>query len=106
MRALILGANGLIGSTMLKVFSEKFPDDTIGTIRDDRIKVHFPKKLFNSLVSNIDMMNKDTLSKLFHEIKPDVVINCTGITKHLKQASDPIIAISMNALLPHQLSRL
>jgi dTDP-4-dehydrorhamnose reductase len=35
---------------------------------------------------------------------PQVVINCIGVVKQLEQAADPLIAIPINSLLPHQLA--
>ena len=37
---------------------------------------------------------------------PDVVVNCIGLVKQLAQAEDPLVAIPINALLPHRLARL
>jgi dTDP-4-dehydrorhamnose reductase len=34
------------------------------------------------------------------------VVNCVGIVKQLAAAKDPVLQISVNALFPHQLSRL
>ncbi|RYD94377.1 MAG: NAD(P)-dependent oxidoreductase [Sphingobacteriales bacterium] len=35
-----------------------------------------------------------------------LVINCIGLTKHHREADDPLLALPLNALLPHQMSDL
>ena len=39
-------------------------------------------------------------------MKPDVVVNCIGLTKHHKEAEDPQMALPLNALLPHRMADL
>jgi len=43
---------------------------------------------------------------LLSNIRPDVVINCAGIIKQLKNALDPLPVISINAYYPHKLAKL
>ena len=38
-------------------------------------------------------------------VEPEAVINCIGVVKQLKEAKDPLTAITVNALFPHQLAR-
>ena len=40
------------------------------------------------------------------QVKPGAVINCIGIIKQLKEASDPIISLTLNSLFPHRLAEL
>ena len=44
--------------------------------------------------------------RVFAHLRPDVVVNCIGLTKHHKTADDPILAIPVNTLLPHRLAEL
>ena len=37
--------------------------------------------------------------------QPDVVINCIGVVKQLAEATDPLVALPINSLLPHRLAR-
>jgi dTDP-4-dehydrorhamnose reductase len=104
MRVLVLGASGMIGSTIIRVLSEKVDLDVFGTIRTSEVKHFFSENISNRLISSIDIINESELLKLFNNIKPDVVINCAGLTKHLPGANDPIISIPINALAPHRLT--
>ena len=42
----------------------------------------------------------------FEQARPDAVVNCVGIIKQLKEASDPVLTITLNSLLPHRLAAL
>jgi len=106
MKILILGSSGMIGSAMLQVLSEKTQWDVKGTIRQESIKTLFDPQLANQLIISDDLNSTDVLTNLFDQVKPNVVINCVGITKHQLKGNDPIALISMNSLLPHKLLKL
>jgi dTDP-4-dehydrorhamnose reductase len=106
MRVLILGASGMIGSTMLRVLSERTTWDVAGTVRSDAARSIFSKSIADHLISGIDLANVDVLPHLFREADPDVVVNCAGLTKHLPAGNDPLSALTMNAMLPHRLAEL
>jgi dTDP-4-dehydrorhamnose reductase len=57
-------------------------------------------------VSGVDVESLDSLTRMFATLQPDIVINCIGIVKQLADANDPLIALPINALLPHRLARL
>jgi dTDP-4-dehydrorhamnose reductase len=40
------------------------------------------------------------------EYRPNVIINCTGITKHSSNADNPLIVLPINSLFPHKLVKL
>ena len=73
MRVLILGGTGLLGNALLRVLSKKF--ETIGTRRVSKIR----NELNYIFVKNI--LDKDNLSNLIVDTKPDVVINCVSIIR-------------------------
>ena len=106
MKVLILGANGMIGSEMLRSISENKEWQVSGTIRNEEVKKKLPDFLGYNLISGVDVSNFDNLLQLFSNTKPNVVINCAGLTKHLPLGSDPIPALTINSLLPHRLHEL
>ena len=103
MKVLVLGSNGLIGSTILRVLAEDSNLQVRGTIRSPHLKSFFPSELSNLLISNINLLHTDTLLNLMNSEKPDVVINAAGLTKHLPGSDDALQALPMNAMLPHRL---
>lgn len=106
MRVLILGASGMLGSAVLRMFSSRNVHAVFGTIRNDSLRRHFSEELQKSLISNIDVLNQDALTSVFTNIRPDVVINCVGLIKQLAQVNDPLTALPINSMLPHRLANL
>ena len=106
MKVLVLGLSGLIGSATFRVLSERSDWMVFGSIRSDNVRSFFPKVNAEKLISNIDVNNFSSVIFVIEAIKPDVVINCIGATKHKKEGNTPIDAIDLNALLPHRLAQL
>jgi dTDP-4-dehydrorhamnose reductase len=106
MKILILGVSGMLGNAMLKVLVKKDNWEVFGTLRNERYVEFFPRSISGSIISNIDTSKTDVVEKLFNEVKPNVVINCIGITKHQPGCCDPALAIEINSLLPHRLANI
>jgi len=66
---LILGASGLLGTKLLRFFPESH-----GTFFENRT-------ISSNDVSFLDVTDKNSFRLLLERVRPDVVINCTGITK-------------------------
>lgn len=102
MKILIIGASGMLGHKLWIELSKN--NEVTGTLRN---KFDLLNNLTNKsrfLVTGIDVRDKDSLKKLVVSLKPDVVINCTGIIKQLSDSEKHIPSIYMNALFPHLLS--
>lgn len=106
MRVLVLGASGMLGNAVFRLFLESDGFDVIGTVRGQRSRKLFPESLQSALISGVDVENIDSLMRIFGDTKPNVVINCIGLVKQLAEADDPLAAIPINSLLPHRLARL
>lgn len=104
-RILILGANGMLGSTLFRVFSSDENLVTFGTLRDERKTRYFDSDLRQNLISNVYMDDDTSLLSAFSIARPDVVINCIGLIKQRPNASNYIDALSINAVLPHRLAK-
>jgi dTDP-4-dehydrorhamnose reductase len=106
MRVLVLGANGMIGNAMLRVLSENEGWAVIGVVRDKSYKQYFPKQIASRIITGVDLVGSNALLDLFAATKPDVVVNCAGLTKHVPQGKDLYSLIEMNAQLPNRLMKL
>ena len=106
MRVLILGASGMIGSAMLRVLSEKKDWAVFGSIRESSLKRFFSAEVSKFLISGVDVERPDSLIRVLDEIRPNIVINCVGLTKHKPEAEDPLVSIPINTLMPHRLAGL
>jgi dTDP-4-dehydrorhamnose reductase len=106
MKVLVIGASGMIGSTVLRVLSENSDWEVFGTVRDINVKRFFSAEIGARLVAGIDVEHPDLLVKVLDQISPNVVVNCAGLTKHKPEADAPLASISINTLMPHRLARL
>jgi dTDP-4-dehydrorhamnose reductase len=106
MKILVLGASGMLGHAMMSVLSERKDWQVSGTLRSDAAKRYFSEAVAQNLIAGVDVENNDALVKVFGRVKPDCVINCVGLIKQLADHDDPLVAIPINALLPHRLARL
>ena len=106
MKILVVGASGMIGSTVMRVLSEKSNWEVFGTIRDASVKRFFTAAIGERLIADVDVEHQDLLVKVLDQIRPDVVVNCAGLTKHKPEADDPLVSIPINTLTPHRLAGL
>lgn len=58
------------------------------------------------VVEHVDARVWHDLVAVLAKVQPDVVINCIGLIKQHPLASDPILSLETNALLPHRLALL
>ncbi|MBC7489698.1 MAG: SDR family oxidoreductase [Glaciimonas sp.] len=105
-KVLVLGANGMLGNAVLRLFAQSAGYKVAGSARSTSALRLLPANLSDRLICGVDVENMDSLISLFTTVRPDVVINCIGLVKQLADANDPLAAIPINALLPHRLARL
>lgn len=106
MKILVFGASGMIGSAMFRVLSAKTDWQVWGTLRTEDAKRFFTEDMQSKLISGIDVGKPDALVRIFTRIRPEVVVNCIGLTKHHKEAQEPLLALPINAMLPHRMADL
>jgi dTDP-4-dehydrorhamnose reductase len=106
MRILVLGVTGMLGHAVFRLFKEESKFTIIGTIRSVEKLKFLPEYLHENILISGEINSDDSLTKLMEDAKPNIVINCIGLVKQLTEASLPISAISINALLPHRLSQI
>ena len=94
MKILVLGITGLIGKTVFEELSLYKDISVFGTLRgvNDKSKNIYQLDYVAGVVN---------LKNIIYEIRPDFVINCIGITKHLNEGNNPLSCVTVNSLLPH-----
>lgn len=106
-KILVIGATGMLGNAQMTELSKYKNFDVFGTVRYfEEAKKYLPAKLLKKIQPNVEVENIDSLIKVFDWVKPDVVINCVGLIKQSKNASDIALDISMNSLFPYRLAHL
>lgn len=106
MKVLVLGASGMLGNAIVRVLGKQQWWQVFGTLRSDGGRRHFSPAENERLISGVDVEQFDSLVKVLARVRPDVVVNCIGLVKQLADAKDPLLALPINALLPHRLERL
>lgn len=105
MRILILGATGMLGNAVLRVFSAAPQRHEIfATLRGSNLRMCPTGAV--TVFADINMDNQDSLVRAFAEARPEAVINCIGLVKQLSEANNPLYAVPINTLLPHRLAAL
>ena len=103
---LVLGATGMLGNAMLRLLADSETLNVVGTARNAGAVRLLRPDLQARVRVGVDVENSDSLVELFAQVRPAVVINCVGLVKQLAEADDPLVALPINAILPHRLSRL
>ena len=103
MRVLILGGSGMLGHRLWIKLREAY--ETWVTIRGSAIpfpdRPEFPRQ---HIYPNVDALVLDEVERALAAIQPDIVVNCIGLIKQVPLSDDPLSAIRVNALLPHQIA--
>ena len=108
MRVLILGGEGMLGHKAFQVLSRRF-EVFVTFRRFELLGSRYPvyKDVGpGTIVDGVDAVHFDTLTQAFARVRPNVVINCIGIVKQVRESQDPIISIDVNSLFPHRLAHL
>lgn len=99
-RALVLGATGMLGSTLARDFHAQGIDTIATARRPDAVAADVPTIAFDATSDDVDLALRD--------LRPgDYVVNCIGVIKHLMRdddASDRARAIEINASFPYRLA--
>ena len=104
MKILILGGQGMLGHRLwINLRKEHEVWVTIRQASSPFPDCHeFPSQYVRP---GVDASNFDQVTRALASIQPDLVINCIGLIKQMGHlARDPIMSISLNALLPHRIS--
>lgn len=104
-RILILGASGMLGNAVYRVFAADKSLSVTGTVRAS-LTPKLAEDRSAKIITGIDVESNDSLINLFTKVKPDVVINCVGLVKQLDEGNDVLSAVPINSMLPHRLAKL
>lgn len=104
MKVLIFGASGMLGHKVFQVISQHH--ETWGTIRNKLEQWKNVPFLFSgNIIENINITDNRGIYKAVDTAQPDVIINCLGIIKQLKESENPVDLIAVNALFPNVLAK-
>lgn len=96
----------MLGNSVFRFMHEVQTYSVYGTVRSSYAPSIFSDAQKKQIVTRFDLLDNDAMTKLIATIKPDVVVNCAGLIKQHSDADDPLIALPINAMLPHRLANL
>ena len=91
----------MIGNGIYDVLSRDDNLEVFGTLRSKDLYKDLQKK--ENLITGINALDQQSWEKVLIEYKPNVVINCVGITKHIETTTNKNISINLNSIFPHKL---
>jgi dTDP-4-dehydrorhamnose reductase len=103
-RVLVLGASGLLGNAMVRVLACSPSLSVVGTVRGAAVVARLHGVANVRLLDGVNVDRFDDLQAVFDQVRPDVVVNCIGATKHVDSGNDSAAAYLVNAVLPHSLA--
>lgn len=104
MRVLILGATGLLGNTLFRLLSQSTNLEVFGTIRNISNVKYFITSIIKNLVTVENLEDIHSLERLLDIYEPDLVINCTSLSRSEDANLGRLIQIY--SLFPQLLSKL
>ena len=104
MKILVLGVTGMLGSMVFRLFSNSPGYVAWGTMRSHSALKLFSHQEQSRIISGVDVLDLDSLLRVYGEVRPDVVINCIGITNKREEMENSFLVIQINSLLPHRLA--
>jgi dTDP-4-dehydrorhamnose reductase len=104
-KILILGASGMLGNALYRFFSADLSYVAYGACRSNVLSRSLPIALRQNIILDNEITNETNIKDLLSKIKPNIVINCIGLVKQLKEANEAVAAIKINSLFPHQLAK-
>ncbi|MDA8324623.1 MAG: SDR family oxidoreductase [Nitrospiraceae bacterium] len=112
MRILIIGGTGMIGHRLWLDLGRRFPD--VHTIIHGKKSQLEWTGLYGTgpynpdegdrVMDGVDVMDFRMLYDILAEIRPDVILNCAGITKRKTDSGNTIPSLVLNSFLPHRLA--
>jgi len=105
MKILILGGDGMLGHQLLRSWQGRH--DVRVTLRNDAdCYVHYGLFSDENSFYRVDVRDFSAVERVAKAFRADAIVNAIGIVKQRDEASDAILSIEINALLPHRLSQL
>ncbi len=103
MKVLILGGNGMFGSMVATVLAAHRDYKVEQTMRSGA-RMH--AGVANVPTHRCDVLDTDAIVRVLVEVRPDCVVNCTGLIKQRPESANVLAIFPINALFPHRLARL
>lgn len=104
MKILVLGGSGMLGHQVAHHLEQRH--EVAITLRGSpRSYADLDLPCPESRFHGVDATDRDALLGVLGEFRPEAVVNCVGIIKQRAAASEEILSLEVNSLLPHRLAQ-
>ena len=104
-KILIIGANGMLGGSLLRYLSKEATLEVLGTVRSLEAEKLLSCQGYSNTIREVDIIDFHTLRSVVMKFKPAYVLNCVGVIKQLEQSKAPVPSIEINSLFPHRIAK-
>lgn len=101
---LVLGATGMLGSTLVRELGRVPGIELHATARDVAALPADMRSLLGERAVELEVLDDADRRRLLEQVRPDVVVNAIGVVKQAPEVSDLVATVQINSLLPHQLA--
>ena len=105
-KILILGVNGMLGYSILRYLEKNNNFETYGVLRDRNKLINQKNFRLEENIKELNCLEIDRMKSFIRKIKPEFIINCTGIVKQNPAINNIPLSIELNSLFPHYLSNM
>jgi dTDP-4-dehydrorhamnose reductase len=102
MRVMVIGATGTLGHRLCLEWAERF--ECWGTVRAPVDEPVAELLASTRLIASVAAEEPSTLRPALEQAEPEVVVNCVGAVKQAEAGQEPVPAIRINSLFPHELA--
>ncbi len=107
MKILLIGANGLIGYNIFRNLIKSKEFNIFLLVRSKKNINNFYRSFhFDKLIELKEFKNTSLLESFLKELKPSIVLNCAGITKHSPNIKNISEVLYINSIFPRNLSEI
>lgn len=101
---LVLGATGMLGSTLVRELGRVPGIELHATARDVASLPADMRSVLGERAVELEVLDDAGRRRVLEQVLPDVVVNAIGVVKQAPEVSDLVATVQINSLLPHQLA--
>jgi len=101
LKILVIGAGGMIGHKMFQILKSK-GHQVFGAVKQNNSQyAKFNLFADSELFDHVDVLDSNKIIQILNDLKPDVILNCVGITLRKPEIKDFEYSHKINTEFPH-----